>query len=355
MNQPFAGVKVIELATVLAGPAVGMFFAELGAEVIKIENPHNKDVTRNWKLPGEKGNVSAYFSAVNYGKKYLEIDLKNEADRKQLDALLAAADFLITNFKAGDDQKFGLTYQELKTRYPKLIVGQISGYTSTPQRKAFDVVLQAETGFMFMNGTPESGPVKMPVALIDILAAHQLKEGLLIALWQREKTGSGSLVTASLEESALASLANQASNYLMTGHIPQRMGSAHPNIAPYGDLFTSADNRKLVLAIGSDAHYVQLLDLLNAPPQSPLRQLQTNQQRVASRELLVNELHTLIAAFDSKALLHKLENAGIPAGMVKPLNEVFENKIAQSMVLREEIEGEQTARLRSIAFRFNDL
>lgn len=353
MNAPFSGLKVIELATVLAGPAVGMFFAELGAEVLKIENPENKDVTRSWKLPNEKGNVSAYFSAVNYGKKYSALNLKDAADRKTLDALLGDADFLITNFKAGDAEKFNLTYAALKAKFPRLIVGQISGYTSAPQRKAFDVVLQAETGFMFMNGTPDSGPVKMPVALIDILAAHQLKEGLLIALWQREKNGLGALVSASLEESALASLANQASNYLMAGHVPQRMGGAHPNIAPYGDIFTCADQQHIVLAVGSNPHYASLLELLEAPANSILHQLNTNQQRVVQRPVLIDALQQLIQQKNSEDLLATLEHKGIPAGAIKPLNAVFENSAAQNMVLEETIDGEHTKRMSTIAFRIS--
>jgi crotonobetainyl-CoA:carnitine CoA-transferase CaiB-like acyl-CoA transferase len=231
----FKGLKVVELAGVLAGPAVGMFFAELGAEVIKIENPESGgDMTRHWKLPTEKKSrrTSAYFSAVNYRKTYLFLSFKRKEDRKKIIDLVKEADIVLTNFKAGSAAKYGLDYPSLKKVNAQLIYGEISGFISNPDKVAFDLVLQAETGFMYMNGTPNSGPVKMPVALIDILAAHQLKEGILLALLKRNNTGKGSKISVSLEKSALSSLANQASNFLMEAHIPQPMEVYTPTLPP---------------------------------------------------------------------------------------------------------------------------
>jgi crotonobetainyl-CoA:carnitine CoA-transferase CaiB-like acyl-CoA transferase len=347
MKQALKDLKVIELATVLAGPSVGMYFAELGARVIKVEHPNNPDVTRSWKLPGESGEISAYFSSVNYGKSYLPLDLTKPADRTELDVLLTDADILLTNFKHGGAAKFKLDFDRLHARFPQLIVGQISGFKSTPKRTAFDVVVQAETGWMHMNGTPQSGPVKMPVALMDVLAAHHLKEGLLLALLERVKTGQGKFVEVSLEEAGIASLTNQASNYLMTGHIPQPIGSRHPNIAPYGDTFSCADDKALVLAIGNTPQFNKLIALLGADLPRAQNQFDTNQKRVQHRAALVSFLAPYFKNFARDTLLDALIEQGVPAGAVRPMNEVFDNPVAQDMVLRETINGQETLRLKT--------
>ena len=353
MNKPFTNLKIVELATVLAGPSVGMFFAELGADVIKVENPNNPDVTRSWKLPNEKGDVSAYFSSVNYGKTYLKLNLKDKNDRAQLDTLLQDCDILLTNFKHGGVEKFNLDFETLHQAFPRLIVGQISGFKSNPKRTAFDVVVQAETGWMHMNGTPQSGPVKMPVALMDVLAAHHLKEGLLIALLEREKTEKGQFVETTLEEAGIASLVNQASNYLMTGHIPQPIGSQHPNIAPYGDTFTCVDGKDIVLAIGSDAHFEKLLSILGQVAEEVKQTFGTNQQRVANRVALIDFLTPLIKMHERDALLDELIAEGIPAGAIRSMDEVFENPVAQNLVLKETIGNEETKRIKSVIFSRN--
>ena len=200
-KQYLKGLKVIELASVLAGPAVAMFFAELGAEVTKIENKKtNGDITRNWKLPTEDPNasISAYYCAVNWNKKVLFLDLTDKSDRNHLISLIKEADILISNFKLSSAKRMALDYEELSKVNPRLIYAQLTGYGGESSRPAFDIVLQAEAGFLFMNGEPGGKPVRMPVALIDLLAAHQLKEGILLALLQRSQTGRGSLVSTSL-------------------------------------------------------------------------------------------------------------------------------------------------------------
>ena len=207
-------LKVIDISTVLAGPSVGMFLAELGANVIKIEHPIQKDVTRTWKSASEdKESISSYFSSINFKKKYLTLDLINKKDYDQFISLIEGADILISNFKRQDYHKFNITQDVLDAINPKLIHGRITGYGTDSDRVAYDLILQAETGFMSLNGTPDSGPVKMPVALIDVLAAHQLKEGILLALYERLKYGKGKLVSVSLYQAAVSSLVNQASSY----------------------------------------------------------------------------------------------------------------------------------------------
>lgn len=353
MDKPLKGLKVVELASVLAGPAVGMFLAELGAEVIKIENPKTGgDVTRNWKLPSENPNskISAYFCAVNWGKQYQSLDLKTQEGKDQVYALCKDADIVVGNYKPGDAKKLGMDYDTLKSINPQLIYAELTGYGNDDPRAAFDVVLQAETGYMYMNGTPESAPLKMPVALMDLLAAHQLKQGILLALWGREKTGNGSHVSTNLYDAGLATLSNQATNWLMANHIPQPIGSAHPNICPYGDVLTCADGKKIVLAVGTEHQFVVLCDILGEPELAKDANYDTNSERVANRTELVKILNTLSINFDGDTLLPKLQEAKVPAGAVLNMEQVFQNPQAQKMVLEEEIDGVNTKRVKTVGF-----
>lgn len=347
---------VIELASVLAGPDVGMFFSELGAKVIKIENKlTGGDVTRNWKLSSEptENNVSAYFSSVNWNKEYLFLNLSLKEDQEQVYELVKTADIVIANFKPGDDKKLGMNYEKLKSYNPKIIFGEINGYGESNKRAAYDVVLQAETGFMSMNGTPESGPIKMPIALIDVLAAHQLKEGLLLALLQKEKTGNGSKVEVSLYDSALASLKNQATNWLMNKHIPRPIGSLHPNIAPYGETFTTKDNKTIVLAIGSDNQFIKLLEIIGAKKliENPL--YKSNQLRVKNRNQLDNDLTPYFKNFNRAELMEQFIEINIPVGALNNMKEVFENDASKDLILEEEIDGIKTRRVKTAIFKIS--
>lgn len=333
----FQGTKVIELASVLAGPAVGLFFAELGAEVIKIENPLTQgDVTRRWKAPGEDTakTDSAYFRSVNFYKRSLFLDVSQPDDRRQVEALVAQADVVIVNYRPGGAEKLGMDYASLSALNPRLVYAELSGFGPDDSRPAFDVVLQAETGFMHLTGDPDGPPVKMPVALIDLLAAHQLKAGILMALLHRERTGRGSRVGTNLYAAALASLANQATNWLIAGHAPQRMGSEHPNIAPYGDIFHTADGQPLVLAVGVEAHFRQLCTMLGLPALADNPRFNTNAARVAHRPNLVAALQAAIAIHPTRtALLDMLETHGIPAGAIRDLPDVFAQPSAQALLV----------------------
>jgi len=353
----FKNLKVIELAGVLAGPAVGMFFAELGAEVIKIENAKTGgDMTRKWKLPSENpdATISAYFSSVNCYKKYLFKNLQNPADRQEIYRLIESADIVLTNFKKGSDEKFKMDYKTLSALNPRLIYGSITGFVSKAEKVAFDLVLQAETGFMFMNGTQESGPVKMPVALIDVLAAHQLKEGVLIALLKKEKTGRGAYVSVSLEESALASLANQACNFLMAKHIPQRMGSLHPNIAPYGEIVKTRDGFNLVLAIGTDAQFKAFCKIIGRDDLGSHPDFSENPNRVKNRVELEKAILVAVKKMRKEELMAKCLKNYVPIGEIKNLQQVMQNPVARNMILKEEINGEPTERLKTVAFHIDE-
>jgi len=356
MNFPqdiFKDLKVIEFASVLAGPAVGMFFAELGAQVVKVENKTTGgDVTRTWKLKNEntEESISSYFSAINYGKECIQLDLKSDEDRKQVEDLIADADILISNFKHSSALKLGLSFDQLKDKYPSLIYAQLDAFGASSNRLAYDVILQAETGFLSMSGTADGELCKMPVALIDVLAAHQLKEGILVALYQRLQKGKGQMVRTSLFAAAIASLVNQASGYLMTGHLPIPMGTQHPNIAPYGDIFKSKDDKAIILAIGSNSQFEKLCTLIGATSLYKEKSFASNQSRLLNRSAMVELLQEKIVLFNQMDFLSKCHQLGIPAGAINNLKQVFESKTSHPFILKEEQEGITMKMVRSVVF-----
>lgn len=357
-EKAFEGLKVVELASVLAGPAVGMFFAELGAQVLKIENKATQgDVTRSWKLPKEDPQKpwSAYFHSVNWNKTYLPIDLKVDEERQSVLQHIAEADIVISNFKSGSAAQFGLDYAGLKDQFPQLIYASITAYGLDHPKPGFDVAIQAETGWIYMNGEASGSPVKMPVALIDLLAAHQLKEGILVALLQRYRTGNGCHVTTSLFDASIASLANQASNWLNLGHIPERMGSQHPNIAPYGDTFQTKDGKSLILATGTQKHFVELCTCLELPELSADPRFTSNPLRLKHRDVLIEKLTHAFQKWDAEELLDRFEKAKIPVSPIRNLSEVFAIPAAQALILVESLpDGRESRRVRTAVFKKAD-
>lgn len=347
----FKDLKIIELASVLAGPAVGMFFAELGAQVIKIENPTTGgDVTRTWRIRGEKNDPAAYFHSINYKKESLFLNLKEQTDYSELLKQLEDADVVISNYSDEVAKKLGVNYETLQQKFPQLIYAQLNSFESDSNRPAYDVVLQAETGFLSMTGKDEDNLAKMPVALIDVLAAHQLKEGLLCAYIHRMKTGKGSLVTSSLESSAIVSLVNQATNYLMVDHIPKPMGTLHPNIAPYGDVFTTKDDVQLVLAVGTEKQFKQLSEILETTQLLNNTSFNSNQERVANRKRLVQILQSAFGQINYEDFEKAANILKVPYGKIKNLQEVFETNTAKQLIRAETKEGVLSKRVSSIAF-----
>ncbi|MVN75273.1 CoA transferase [Hymenobacter sp. HMF4947] len=346
-------MRVLELASVLAGPQVGQFFAELGAEVLKIEPPAG-DVTRTWRVPSDnpESSVSAYFAASNWGKQSRVLDLRQPADQAALHALAASADIMLASYKPGDADKLGVAYESFRAANPRLIYAHLTGYGRASQRVGYDAVLQAETGFMHLNAaSPADPPQKMPVALIDLLAAHQLKEGILTALYQREKTGQGALLEVSLFDSALASLANQGATWLTTGHDPAPLGSGHPGIVPYGTVYRAADGQRLVLAVGTDVQFGQLCAVLQRPRWAQEPRFATNPARVRHRELLEELVRDRIAELSGEGLLHELARLGVPAGAVRSVGQALSQPAAQGMLLPSAGAAYPYAGLRTVAFR----
>ncbi len=358
MQDFFKDLTVIELASVLAGPAVGMFFAELGAKVIKIENSRSGgDVTRSWKLPEEDPAAphSAYWCSVNWGKEVHFADLQSAEGQQFVRSLVQTADVVISNFRPASAKKMGMDYAALRSLRPSLIYAQISGFGEDDETPAYDIVLQAEAGFLHITGEPGRESVRMPVALIDLLAAHQLKEGILLALLQKAATGKGSLVKTSLLESAVASLANQATNWLMAGHLPQRMGTAHPNIAPYGEIFYGNDGKALVLAVGSDQQFRALCESLGMAELASDRRFLTNSARVKNRRALSRLLKPAFGRFSRQEWMEIFRKNSIPAGSIRNMEEVFELPLAKAMWLDDQLaDGAVGRRVRSVAFKISD-
>lgn len=334
----FSGVKVIELASVLAGPSVGQFFAELGAEVIKIENPATGgDVTRSWRLKDESADgLSAYFSSINWGKRSISLDISQPEGLHILYRLVERAEIVIASYKPGDAERLGVDYSSLKKVNEHLIYGRITGYGDTNGKVGYDAIIQAEAGFMSMNGEPEGHPTKMPVALMDILAGHHLKEAILLQYIQRLKTGLGGQVSVSLIEAAVASLANQAANWLIAGKIPSRQGSSHPNIAPYGDIFITKDQKEIILAVGTDRQFQKLCYILEVKELSSDPNYLSNAERVKNRQALKAGLQNRINQYERDYLLRKFYELKVPAGAVRNVREALENQEVEDLLIAAE-------------------
>jgi len=335
---PLSGLRVLELAGVLAGPAVGMFLAELGADVVKVENPRTGgDVTRGWLLPGETPlapGVSSYFSCVNWGKRSVAIDLATPAGRDVVRALARRADVLLQSFRPGQAVSLGLPPERLRAENPGLVVADVTAYGDDDDRPGYDALLQAGTGFMAMNGTPDTGPLKMPVALIDVLAGHQLKEAVLVALLERAQTGRGRRVSVSLQRSGLSSLANQASGWLVAGREPRPLGSGHPSIVPYGEVLRCADARAIVLGVGTDRQFSALCDALGVSGLATDPRFRRNADRVRNRDLLGELLGERVGHLESGPLLRELARRGVPASPVLGVGEALGEAGATPLILR---------------------
>jgi len=356
-NQPLLGYKVLELASVLAGPSIGMFLAELGADVIKVENlVTDGDVTRKWKLPTEspETDVSGYFSSVNWGKKSLAVDISKCEGLEIIYKLAKDSDIILVSYKPGDAEKLKVDYNTFRAINPKTVYAHLTGYGLSNNRAGFDAIIQAESGFTYMNGEPDGPPTKMPVALMDILAAHQLKEAILIALLNLCKTGSGSYIDASLFRAGVSSLANQATNWLVGNTIPERMGSDHPNIVPYGTIFNTSDGKGIVIAVGTEKQFQELCELLGKPELSKDPRYSSNIMRVRNKETIKKTLQEVIARYDRDTILTMLEGRKIPAGGVFNMKEVFETPEAHNMVLSSTDGKTKIKGVSSVGFSINN-
>ncbi|MGE4158495.1 MAG: CaiB/BaiF CoA transferase family protein [Planctomycetota bacterium] len=334
-NAPLSGLLVVELASVLAGPSVGQFLAELGARVLKIEAPGG-DGTRGWVAKSERmpPGLSAYFSCVNWGKESLCVNLRALGGRELVEALIAKSDVVVSNYRPGSREAQWV--DGLRQRYPRLVVAEISAYGSTDIRAGYDVILQAESGMMALTGDSQGEPMKMPVAMVDLLLAHQIKEGVLAALYRRERTGEGCLVRGDLYSSAVSSLSNLAALSLWSGIEPTRQGNKHSAISPYGNLVYCRGGEPLVLAVGSDAQFKALCDILGRPEWASDARFVHNKERVENHEALHELLKAEFIRHDAKVLAEAFRVQGVPFGFVRSIGEALADPVVEPLKIRTE-------------------
>jgi crotonobetainyl-CoA:carnitine CoA-transferase CaiB-like acyl-CoA transferase len=331
MSKPLAGLRVLELARILAGPWAGQMLADLGADVIKVERKGTGDDTRGWGPPfveGKDGKPigSAYFHSANRGKRSIELDFESEEGRRLVRKLAARSDVLIENFKVGGLAKFGLDYASLKDECPRLIYCSVTGFGQDgpySKRAGYDLMAQGMGGLMDLTGMPDGEPTRIGIPVSDIFTGCYSVIGILAALQQREKTGKGAYVDTALVDSTVGVLSNQALNYLVSGKVPKRIGNAHANIVPY-QVFPTADGYAIV-ATGNDAQYVKFCNAVGAPELAENPAYKNNTGRLTHREELVSKLSALTAKINRDDLLDKLEALGVPAGPINDVSQVFEN------------------------------
>ena len=326
MTAPLAGLRVIELARILAGPWAGQTLADLGAEVIKVEAPAGDD-TRRWGPPfldhgGEKS--AAYFHAANRGKKSVTVDFRTPEGQETVRRLVADADIVIENFKLGGLKKYGLDYDSLRKVNPRLIYCSITGFGQTgpyAHRAGYDFIVQGMSGIMSVTGEPDGQPQKVGVAIADLATGIYAATAILAAVHQRQTSGIGQQIDMSLMDVATSLLANQAMNYLATGTAPTKMGNAHPNLAPYA-VYDCADGW-IIIATGNDGQYRRLCDLLGISALGTTPEFATNADRIANRAALTEALTRATLQRSKADLLAACEEAGVPAGPINSIDEVF--------------------------------
>lgn len=328
MTAPLEGLKVLELARILAGPIVGQTLADLGATVIKVESPKGDD-TRTWGPPfidraGEDWPSAAYFYSCNRGKYSVTADLTTDEGRAFVQSLAAEADVLIENFKVGGLAKYGLDYASLSTSNPGLVYCSITGFGQTgpyADRAGYDYLIQGMSGLMSITGDPQGAPQKVGVAVTDIYTGLYSVIAIQAALAARDRTGQGQHIDMSLLDAGAGSLANQAMNFLATGQSPDRMGNQHPNIVPY-EVFPVSDGN-IIIAVGNDGQYQRLCDTLRRADLAAQPDYQSNADRVQNRDRLVPELKSETATWSKADLLAALKAVQVPASPINSVAEVF--------------------------------
>lgn len=346
MGGPLAGCRVIELARILAGPWAGQTLADLGAEVIKIERPGAGDDTRDWGPPfvtDREGDavpgMSAYFLAANRGKRSVTIDFTRPEGQALVRRLVADGDALIENFKVGGLAKYGLDYAALHELNPRLVYCSITGFGQDgpyAKRAGYDFMIQGMGGLMSVTGAPDGEPMKVGVALVDVISGLYAATGIAAALVDARATGRGRHLDIALLDSEVAALANQALNFLVSGSAPGRMGNAHPNIVPY-QAFATADGH-IILAVGNDAQFARVCAIAGHPELAADPRYATNPARVANRADLVARLAAILATRPSGQWLAAFEAAGVPAGPINSVAEAFADPQVVARGLRLDME-----------------
>jgi crotonobetainyl-CoA:carnitine CoA-transferase CaiB-like acyl-CoA transferase len=328
MTKPLAGLRVLELARILAGPWAGQILADLGADVIKVERPGAGDDTRGWGPPfvegaGDAHLSAAYYHSCNRGKRSIAVDFETENGRRIVRKLAERSDILIENFKVGGLAKFGLDYKSLAPGNPRLIYCSVTGFGQDgpyAPRAGYDLMIQGMGGIMSITGEP-SGPMRLGVAFADVFTGVYSALAIQSALVQRATTGKGCYIDMALLDTQVGVLANQALFYLSSGNVPHRLGNAHATVVPY-QVFPVSDGF-IIIACGNDTQFARLATLLGDPSLADDPGFKTNAGRVTNRERLIPRMLPLTAKFSRDDLLKKLEAAGVPGGPINDLADVF--------------------------------
>jgi len=333
-SGPLAGVKILDLSRVLAGPWATQTLADMGAEVIKVERPGVGDDTRQWGPPFTTGldgtrSDAAYFMCANRGKKSVELDMATQGGADTIRKLAMQADVVVENFKVGGLAKYGLDYDSLSALNPRLVYCSITGFGQTgpdAHRAGYDYMIQAMGGLMSVTGQPDgtdgAEPMKVGVAVVDLFTGLYASNAILAALMHARSTGEGQHIDIALFDVQAAVLANQATNWFVSGKVPTRMGNAHPNLSPY-QLFPCSDGM-IIIAVGNDGQFRKLSEALGQTDLGTDERFARNADRVANREILVPILNTLTQPYTMAGLMKRLEEYGVPCGPINRIDQVFD-------------------------------
>ena len=359
VTTPLAGIRVIELARILAAPWAGQVLADLGADVIKVEQPGRGDDTRHWGPPFVEGSSddnqndnlgAAYYHACNRGKRSIVVDIATRQGQETIRRLAASADVLIENFKVGGLAKYGLDEASLRSLNPRLVYCSITGFGQTGPyagRAGYDVMIQGMSGIMALIGEPRGEPMKMGVAFADIFTGLYATIAIQAALAERQRTGRGAVIDMALLDAMVAVLANQGMNYLVTGREPPRLGNAHPNVVPY-EVFPASDGH-VIVAVGNDRQFKGFCRLLGHNDLAGDARFTSNADRVENREALIPDLKAATAKWPAAALLAALEAGGVPAGPINGLAAIFADPqiAARELVIERSVDGVTVPGLRT--------
>ena len=332
MAGPLEGIRVIDLTRILAGPYCAMMLGDMGAEIIKIENPDGGDDTRSWGPPFLNG-VSAYFLSINRNKKSLTLNLKDERGKALLRDLIRKGDVMVENFRPGALEKLGFSWEEIRRVNPRMIFASLSGFGQTGPRRSepgFDVVIQGEGGVMSITGDPDGPPTKVGASIADITAGMLAAQGVMLALYHREKTGVGQMVDVSMLDGQVALLAYHANGYFATGRVPPRRGNRHPSITPY-ETYSCGDGY-FNLGVGNDSLWRRFCDAMGLASLKEDPRFAVNKDRVNNREELQRILDAFFAEKTVEETIEALRGAGVPCG---PINDIGQALSEPQVLARE--------------------
>lgn len=360
MSEALKGIKVVDLSRILAGPWASQMLADMGAEVIKVERPNRGDDTRHWGPPFIKPAQenepaqAAYYHCTNRNKQSIAIDITQPLGQKVIKDMIAKADVLIENYKVGGLEKYGLSYQQLKTLNPKLVYCSITGFGQHgpyAHKAGYDAMIQGEGGLMSLTGATDAEPMKVGVAVVDVMTGLYSANAILAALLAKAHTGKGQHIDIALLDVQVATLANQGMNYLATGENPKRLGNGHPNIVPYQTFATN--NGSLILAIGNDQQFERFCHAAKCPELASNALFKTNQHRVENRVELVPILAVIIAKQSSDYWVATLDKIAVPCGPVNTLDQVFNHPQIQHREMVKQVPDKDGTLIKTVASPIN--